>query len=313
VNALPTIVYLGTPEFAVPSFRALHQSAFDLRLVVTQPDRPKGRGRRLTPPPVKAAAQSLNYPLLQPQDVRDQQFIDNLTALSPDFLVVVAFGQILPAAILEIPRRGAINVHASLLPRYRGPAPIQWAIMRGETQTGVTTMLMDTGVDTGDVLLRASTPIQSADTSATLHDRLAQMGADLLVETIQGVWQGTVFPRAQTHAQATYAPMLTKENGRIDWQRSALSIDAQIRAMTPWPGAFCFFQQKRFKIHKARPIAGISISPPGTVVPGFPDELRIAAGDGVLTIIEIQGESGKRMPIRQFLQGNPIALGAAFE
>lgn len=304
---------MGTPEFAVPSFKALHQSDFDLQLVVTQPDRPKGRGRRLAPPPVKEAAQTLNYRVLQPPDVRDQDFMGILKAITPDFLVVVAFGQILPAAILEIPRRGAINVHASLLPRYRGPAPIQWAIMRRETQTGVTTMMMDTGVDTGDMLLRTSTPIRSADTSATLHDRLAQMGADLLVETIHGVWQGTVYPRAQNHAQATYAPMLSKDNGRIDWQRSALTIDAQIRAMTPWPGAFCFFENKRFKIHKAHPIAGVSISPPGTVVPGFPDELRIATGDGVLTILEIQGESGKRMPIKQFLRGKPIALGAAFE
>jgi methionyl-tRNA formyltransferase len=173
-------------------------------------------------------------------------------------------------------------------------------------------MIMDTGVDTGDMLLSAPTAIQPQDTSATLHDRLAGMGADVLVETIDGICNGTVFPRAQNHSQATYAPMLKKDNGRIDWQRSALSIDAHIRAMTPWPGAFCVFENKRFKIHKACPIAGIAISPPGTVVPGFPDELRIATGDGVITILEIQGESGKRMNIRQFLRGNPIALGASF-
>lgn len=313
MNPTPSIIYIGTPEFAVPSFHVLRQSPFDVKLVVTQPDRPRGRGRRLSPPPVKQAAQEFGYDVLQPSNVRDPEFIDALKAFHPDFLVVVAFGQILPAAILAIPRHGTINVHASLLPKYRGPAPIQWAIMRGETQTGVTTMLMDTGVDTGDMLLSDSTPIRSDDTSATLHDRLSRLGADLLVETIRGVWEGTLFPRAQNNAQATYAPMLKKENGRIDWQRSAHAIDGQIRAMTPWPGAFCFFKNKRFKIHRACPIDGVCISPPGTVVPGFPDELRIATGDGVLCILEIQGESGKRIPIKQFMMGSPIALGAQFD
>jgi methionyl-tRNA formyltransferase len=303
---------MGTPDFAVPTFHALHRSAFDLKLVVTQPDRPCGRGRRCTPPPVKQAATDLNYDVFQPTNVRDPDFMGLLNSVAPDFLVVVAFGQILPATILGMPRCGAINVHASLLPRYRGPAPIQWAIMRGETQTGVTTMLMDAGVDTGDMLLSAVTPIGPEDTSATLHDRLATIGADLLVETIRGVWTGDVLPRTQNHAHATFAPMLKKEDGRIQWQRSSSSIDAQIRAMTPWPGAFCFFDNKRHKIHRARPISGVSISPPGTVVPGFPNELRIATGDGVLSILEIQGESGKRLPVGEFLRGNPIALGAAF-
>jgi methionyl-tRNA formyltransferase len=303
---------MGTPDFAVPTFHALHRSPYDLKLVVTQPDRPRGRGRRLAPPPVKEAAASLDYEVRQPINGREPEFMGLLKSIKPDFLVVVAFGQILPEAILKIPRRGAINVHASLLPRYRGPAPIQWAIMRGENRTGVTTMLMDVGVDTGDVLLSAATTIGSEDTSASLHDRLAAMGAELLVETISGVWTGDVLPRAQNHGEATYAPMLKKEDGRIQWEQSARSIDARIRAMTPWPGAHCFFDKKRYKIHRARPIDGISISPPGTVVPGFPDELRIATGDGVLTILEIQGQSGKRLSVDRFLRGNPIAPGAAF-
>ena len=307
-----SIVYLGTPDFAVPTFHALHQAPFDLKLVVTQPDRPKGRGRLLTPPPVKTAALDLGYNVLQPPDVRDMELIDTLKSIAPDFLVVVAFGQILPAAVLRIPRNGAINVHGSLLPKYRGPAPIQWAIMRGETQTGVTTILMDTGVDTGDIFLATKTPIHSDDTSASLHDRLALMGADLLVETIAGIQHGTVFPRAQNQSEATYAPLLRKENGRIDWLQSAQSIDAQVRAMTPWPGAYCQFEGMRVKIHKAVPISGLPISPPGIVMPGYPDELRIATGDGVLSVLEIQGESGKRMPIKQFLLGNPISPGAAF-
>lgn len=311
MNATPTIIFMGTPDFAVPSFRALHQSPYDLKLVLTQPDRPKGRGRLLTPPPVKQAAQALAYDVMQPVDVRDPECMDALRAVAPDFLVVVAFGQILPSGVLKIPRHGAINVHASLLPKYRGPAPIQWAVMRGETETGVTTMLMDIGVDTGDIFLNVPTPIRPEDTSADLHDRLARMGADLLLETIHGICRGTLFPRAQNHNQATYAPMLKKDNGRIDWKRPALAIDAQIRALIPWPGAFFSLKNKRFKIHKAQSLSGVSISPPGTVMPGFPDELRIATGDGVLNIIEIQGESGKRMPIRQFLMGNPIAPGTA--
>jgi methionyl-tRNA formyltransferase len=312
VTASPTIVYMGTPEFAVPAFQALHRTSFDLRLVLTQPDRPQGRGRRCLPTAVKSAALAEGYDVLQPPDVRDSEFIQILKAVAPDFLVVVAYGQILPRAVLEIAPKGTINVHASLLPKYRGPAPIQWAIMRSESQTGVTTMLMNTGVDSGDILLSEATPIHPEDTSASLHDRLAKLGAGLLVRTIQGICNGTLFPRAQNHAQATYAPMLRKEHGRIDWNQSARSIDAQIRAMAPWPGAYCRFENKRYKIHKARALSGIALSPPGTVIPGFPDELRIATGDGALSILEIQGESGKRMSTRQFLLGNPIALGAAF-
>ncbi len=306
----PRIVYMGTPDFAVPTLEALHASPFDLSWVVTQPDRPKGRGRQLAPPPVKSAALELGYEVAQPGDVRDESFMAFLRRLAPDYLVVVAFGQILPASVLSIPIRGAINVHASLLPRYRGPAPIQWAIIRGESVTGVTTMLMDTGVDTGDMLLDARTPIENTDTAATLHDRLSRMGADLLVKTIDAFHHGKIFPRAQKHDLATYAPMLKKENGQIQWHQSALAIDAQIRAMTPWPGAFCTMCARRYKIHKARPITGrTSTEAPGTVVPGFPDELRIATGDGELAILEIQSASGKRLSIKQFLNGTCIAPG----
>ena len=309
-DAVPSIVYMGTPDFAVPILDALHRSPFNLRWVVTQPDRPKGRGRQLTPPPVKKAALEMGYDVIQPENVRHEAFLEALRRQTPDFLVVVAFGQILPMSVLKIPVQGAINVHASLLPRYRGPAPIQWAIMRGEETTGVTTMLMDQGVDTGDMLLNASTPISHTDTAASLHDRLARMGADLLVETLDKLHRGKIFPRAQNHQLATYAPMLKKEDGRIHWHHSALAIDAQIRAMTPWPGAFCTMCGKRYKIHKARPISGPSTTAaPGTVVPGFPDELRIATGDGQLAVLEIQSASGKRLSIKKFLNGTCIAPG----
>ncbi len=313
MKSTPTIVYMGTPDFAVPALKALHDSPFQVIRVVSQPDRPKGRGRKLTPPPVKAAAVKLGYTVSQPENARDATFVDELNFLSPDFLVVIAFGQILPKVILQTPRYGAINVHASLLPKYRGPAPIQWAIMRGEAITGVTTMFMDTGVDTGDILLSAETPIKPSDTAASLHDRLAQMGAPLLVQTIRQMIAGTLFPRAQKHIDATYAPMLKKESGKIQWSNTAASIDAQIRAMTPWPGAYCMRQGRPCKIHRARAIAQPPLASPGTVVAGFPDELRIATGDGQLSILEIQGDSGKRMPIKQFLHGHPIAPGETFE
>lgn len=312
MNSPPAIVFMGTPDFAVPSFYALHKAQCDLKLVITQPDRPKGRGRRLAAPPVKKAAVKEGYNVLQPVQIRDAQFLRLLKEFNPDFLVVVAFGQILPDAVLSIPRHGAINVHGSLLPKFRGPAPIHWAIMRGESVTGVTTMLMDTGVDTGDILLQKQTPITHDDTSATLHDRLSRLGAELLIDTIEGLTLGKIFPTAQNRAQATYAPMLKKENGRIDWQQSAKAIDTLIRAMTPWPGAYCMYGDQRIKIHKATPLSGTTISPPGTVVPGFPDELRIATGQGALSVLELQVQSGRRMTIKQFLQGNSIVLGSFF-
>ena len=313
MNTPPTIVYMGTPDFAVPTLEALDSAPFDLKLVVTQPDRPKGRGRKPSPPPVKNIALQKGYPIIQPPDIREESVISRLKAISPDFLVVVAFGQILPMRVLSIARHGAINIHGSLLPKYRGPAPIQWAIMRGENRSGVTTMLMDQGVDTGDMLLSAETPIAKDETAESLHDRLAVMGAELLVKTISGMIDGSVFPRAQKHKDATYAPMLTKKNGRIQWDQPAAAIDAQIRAMTPWPGAFCHQGKKRYKIHKAVPLETPHDSQPGTVVPGFPDELRIAAGEGILSILEIQGASGKRLPIKSFLNGHPIEPGDIFE
>jgi methionyl-tRNA formyltransferase len=305
----PTVVFMGTPDFAVPTLNALHRSPFDLRLVVTQPDRPRGRGRKLTPPPVKSAAEKIGCQIIQPPDIRKPEACDQLRALAPDFLVVAAFGQILPQSVLDIPRYGPVNVHASILPRYRGPAPIQWAIIRGETVTGITTILMDHGVDTGDMLLTAETPIRADDTAATLHNRLAGIGAEVLVETLLGLADGSVRPRAQNHALATYAPMLTKKSGCIDWTRSAQQIDALIRAVTPWPGAYCQYENHRLKIHKAKAIPGTAGQAPGTVVAGFPDELRIATAEGILLIQEIQSASGKRMPVKNFLHGTPISPG----
>lgn len=309
--AQPSIVFMGTPDFAVPSLQALHDARFDIALVATRPDRPRGRGRRLAAPPVKSAAERMGYPVIQPAAVRDPDFIGRLRALSPDFLAVVAFGHILPSAVLQIPKHGPVNVHASLLPKYRGPAPIQWAMIRGERETGTTTILMDSGVDTGDILLSAKTAIGRTDTAEQLHDRLAHLGARLLVDTLTRLWQGTLFPRAQKHDEASYAPLLRKRDGRIDWNRPAEQVDAFVRAMTPWPGAFCCWGDQRLKIFKARGIGGgiPGDARPGMVVPGFPDELRVAAADGYLLIEEIQGASGKRMRIPDFLRGRPLPPG----
>jgi methionyl-tRNA formyltransferase len=309
----PTVVFMGTPDFAVPTLKALHRSPFDLRLVITQPDRPRGRGRKRVAPPVKLEAQKIGCPIIQPPNIRESEVCDELRALAPDFLVVAAFGQILPRSVLEIPRYGPVNVHASILPKYRGPAPIQWALIRREAVTGVTTILMDHGVDTGDMLLTAETPIGADDTAATLHDRLAGIGAELLVETLHGLVDGSVRPRAQNHALATYAPMLTKKSGGIDWTQSAQQIEALIRAVTPWPGAYCQYEGHRLIIHKAKAVRAAAGQAPGTVIAGFPDELRIATAEGLLLIEEIQGASGKRMPVKNFLHGTPISPGKVFK
>jgi len=306
------IIFMGTPDFAVPSLKALHHSHHRVMLVVTQPDRPKGRGRKLVSPPVKVIAQEYGYECLQPTLVSDPHVKKALVRLQPDLFVVIALGHILPEKLLQIPRLGAVNIHASLLPKYRGPAPIQWAIINGEDETGVTTMLMDKGMDTGAILLTARTQIQADDTTAHLQDRLADMGAGLLIETLSQLTAGTLTPQPQDQRQATYAPLLRKADGRIQWNTPAASIETFIRGMSPWPGAFTFDGDKRLKIFKSDTLAAAADALPGTVVKGFPDELRIATGEGVLSILEIQGASGKRLPIRDYLRGHPIAVGTVF-
>jgi methionyl-tRNA formyltransferase len=304
-----SVVFMGTPEFAVAPLTALHASDLDIVWVITQPDRPKGRGRTPAPPPVKRTALQLGYPVAQPSKVREPAFIDRLRELKPDFLVVVAFGQILPPALLQIPAYGAVNIHASLLPKYRGPAPIQWAMLRGERNTGISTMLMDSGVDTGDILLQEETDIRPDETAGDLHGRLSQIGAQLVVETLRGLIRGTVVPRAQNHQEATYAPMLKKSDGHIQWHQPADRLDAFVRAMTPWPGAFCFLDGKLLKIHQAHALKINTDAAPGTVIESFPDELRIAAHPGVLAIGRLQGESGKPLAVQDYLRGHPLAPG----
>lgn len=305
----PNLIFMGTPDFAVPSLKALFENGYNVLMVVTQPDRPKGRGRKVIPPPVKEAAQSFGYDVIQPVSIKDKDFFDTIVRLKPDIFIVVAYGHILPRNILAIPKTGVINLHASLLPKYRGSAPIQWAIINGEKETGVTTMLLDEGMDTGDILLSSKAKIAKVDTSATLHDRLSVLGADLLIKTLKAFENNDINPIAQDHTNATYAPLLKKGDGRIVWEKNAEHIASFIRGVTPWPGAFTFQDNKRLKIFSAKPISVEVNESPGTVVKGFPDELRIATGKGALSVIEIQGASGKRLLIKDFLMGNQMPPG----
>jgi methionyl-tRNA formyltransferase len=303
------IIFMGTPEFAVPTLKAIHASNHHLSLVVTQPDRPKGRGRKVIPPPVKQTAIDLGYTVLQPASIKKNEFIEVVTRDKPDFLVVVAYGRILPKTILQLPKLGTINLHASLLPKYRGPAPIQWAIINGETVTGVTAMLMDEGLDTGDILLTVQEKISPADTSATLRDRLAGLGANLLIDTLNRYSKGQIRPVQQDHNQASQAPLLKKSDGHIAWDAPAEKISTFIRGMTPWPGAFTFHEGKRLKIFNAKSVEADVSQAPGTVIKGFANELRVATAKGVVSVLEIQGASGKRLMIADFLRGYRMPPG----
>ena len=309
MNSPFTIVFMGTPDFAVPALQTLIQNGYSIPLVVTQPDRPKGRGRKTVAPPVKTKALELNLNVLQPSTLKNKKFEDQIGPLQPDFFVVVAFGHILSENILRLPKMGTINIHASLLPKYRGPAPVQWAIINGETETGVTTMLMDTGIDTGDILLSRKEPIFDKDTAATLQDRLALSGAKLLINTLEGYVSKTIEPTPQDHHKATYAPLLKKQDGHIRWHQPADKLTAFIRGMTPWPGAFTFHNKNRMKILKAAATPREITEPAGTVLKSFPDELQVATARGALSVLEIQGPSGKRLSIADFLRGYPLSPG----
>ena len=303
---------MGTPDFAVPSLTALNREGCRIALVVTQPDRPKGRGRKRIPPPVKTAAEAFGCEVIQPESIRTDWVSECVERVEPDLFVVVAFGQVLPKYLLSIPSKGAINLHASVLPKYRGPAPIQRAILNMEKETGVTTMLLDEGLDTGDILLTQTIDIKPEDTGGTLHDRLADIGAELLIRTLRGLEKNELAPIPQDHSRATYAPLLKKSDGKIEWMLPAERIEAFVRGMTPWPGAFTFLQDKRLKLFKAGVVKTESHKPPGTVIRGFPDELRIATGEGLLSILELQGESGKRLSIKEFLRGCEVPVGSVF-
>jgi methionyl-tRNA formyltransferase len=301
------IIFMGTPEFACPTLGRLIERGEEVVAVVTQPDRPKGRGRQVLPPAVKLLAMRHGIPVLQPLKVRDPAFIDVVRKLAPDLIVVVAFGQILPQSLLDIPRHGCINVHASLLPAYRGAAPLNWCIINGETETGVTTMLMDAGLDTGDILLRKRTPIDPDEDSLSLHDRLSALGAEAMTETLDLLGAGRLVPEKQIDSLSSYAPMLKKEDGLIDWDRPALAIKNLVRGMTPWPGAFFWLDGRTLKICRAEAATGSGR--PGSVLRADRTGLEVACGAGSLLVLELQLEGKKRLTAREFLTGYKIAPG----
>jgi methionyl-tRNA formyltransferase len=300
-----TLVFAGTPSFAVPTLEALVHRGFDVRLVVTQPDRQRGRGLELTPSPVKQSAADLGIPIAQPGTIKsNDSFRAQLTALQPDAIVVVGYGRIIPGWMIELPRLGNLNVHASLLPKYRGAAPIQWAIAQGETVTGITTMRIDAGLDTGDILLQRELAIEADDTAITIASKLAAVGADLMVETLNQLCAGTLHPRPQDHTLATLAPILKKEDGRVDFQRSAIENWNRLRGFQPWPGAFTTFRGKNLQILKARPIER-ALSPGLLKAESHLPVVGCGFGSS-LELHELQLEGKKKMPGQDFVNGYRI-------
>jgi methionyl-tRNA formyltransferase len=297
------LVFMGTPAFAVPSLERVVQAGHRVLAVYTQPDRPKGRGQIESLSPVKEAALRLGLDVRQPDKIRRPDIVAELQALKPEAMVVVGYGQIIPQSIIDIPPLGIVNVHASLLPKYRGAAPIQWAIARGETRTGVTTMKINAGLDTGDMLLKWETEIDPAETSVDLGRRMAVAGADLLVETLRGLEAGTITPQPQDDSQATYAPIIKKEDGLIDWNLPARDILNRMRGFTPWPGTYTYFRGRRFHIWKARETHA---GEPGVLqVRGREAVIGCGGGTGI-ELIEVQLEGRKRMPAQAFLNGYPV-------
>jgi len=307
------IVFFGTPSFALPTLKDLLEGPDDVIAVVTQPDRRKGRGQRVSPSPVKELALQHGVPVFQPEIVKEGSFLEEIRKTHPDLFVVVAYGQILPQSLLTIPKRGAVNVHASLLPKYRGAAPIAWAILKGEGVTGVTTMMMDEGMDTGAILLQAKVPVGERETGESLHDRLALLGSQLLRETVERLKAATIDPRPQDHSQATYAPSIRKEEGSVDWKMDAGEIDRKVRALNPWPGAFTRWGGKFLKIYKGEVREGSAKGQAGTVVWVGADFIEVETGRGSFLVEEIQMEGKKRMGVRDFLAGHPIPVGTTFQ
>ncbi|MBI2485593.1 MAG: methionyl-tRNA formyltransferase [Deltaproteobacteria bacterium] len=301
------IVFMGTPEFAVLSLRALIESEDEIVAVVCQPDKPKGRGLEVTSPPTRILAEKHRIPVLQPQKIKTEEFFNELKKLSPDLICVAAYGKILPKNILELTPHGCINVHASILPKYRGAAPINWAIIRGEKVTGITTMKMDEGMDTGNMLLKKEVPIDDEDTGESLSEILSHIGAELLIETIKLLKEGKLNAIPQDHSQATYAPMLKKEDGKIDWEKSAEDIRNLIRGSLPWPGAYTTLEGRLLKIYKAKVTDGNG--KPGEVIESNSGVLRVTTGKDSLDILELQIEGGKRLKAEEFLRGKKIQQG----
>lgn len=306
------IVFMGTPDFSVPCLQALVDDGHDVCAVFTQPDKPKGRHGVLSAPPVKELALKYDIPVYQPDSLKNDEIKSSFASLGADLAIVVAYGKILPEEFLNAPKYGCINMHASLLPKLRGAAPIQWSIINGEKRSGVTAMQMDKGLDTGDILLSESVEIRDDETAQELHDELSVLGAQVMRKTLLMLQKGVLSPIRQDDSQSTYAPILTKELSAIDWQKSALQIHNQIRGLYPWPGASAVLNGKTLKIHSAK-LLGKTQGEPGEVV--FNDHrLCVACGDGnAVELLVIQAPGKKAMPVTDYLRGNPVVLGTIFE
>lgn len=303
------VIFMGTPDFSVGTLEALIQAGHQVVLAVTQPDKPKGRGGKMQFPPVKETALEHGIPVFQPRKVREPENIEELKKYQADVIVVVAFGQILPREILELTPYGCINVHASLLPSYRGAAPIQWAVINGETVSGVTTMQMDEGLDTGDMLLKTEVPLEPEETGGSLHDKLAVAGASLCVRTLKALEEGTVTPKKQGESPTAYASMLKKEMGEIRWEEPAISIERLIRGLNPWPSAYTGWQDKTMKIWEAEVLEEDSGQEPGTVVRVDKDGFLVQTGKGLLKVTALQIPGKKRMEADAFLRGYSMEPG----
>lgn len=301
------IVFMGTPEFAVPCLERLIADGHNVKGVFTQPDKPKGRGHKVQFPPVKECAVKSDIPVFQPTKMRDGEALSTLSELNPELIIVVAYGKILPKEILEFPKYGCVNIHASLLPKYRGAAPIQWSVINGETISGVTSMQMDVGLDTGDMLLSADVEIGENDTAGDLHDKLSVLGAEVMSETINMITEGKLNPLKQDDSLSNYAPMLTKDLCPIDWNETALNIHNKVRGLSPWPIAITTIDGKNLKIHKTALTSGYN-GRPGEVV--YSDKkLIVACSDSAIEIVTLQLEGKKAMSAADFMRGNPIKLG----
>ena len=308
------IVFMGTPDFSVPTLEALGASEHEVVGVVTQPDKPKGRGKEIHMSPVKECALQHNIPVYQPVRARDEAFVDEMRALNPDVMVVIAFGQILPKSLLELPKYGCVNIHASLLPKYRGAAPIQWAVINGDEETGITTMMMDVEMDTGDMLEKTVVKLDPEETGGSLFDRLSLLGGDLILSTLSKLEKGEITPVPQDHEKATYVKKISKSMGDIDWTMDAVSIERLVRGLNPWPSAFTRWNGKMLKIWEAKVLPDPDVKLPcGSVISASDEGLKIQTGAGVLCVTSLQLEGKKRMDTAAFLRGYQVAAGSMME
>ncbi|QPJ62375.1 MAG: methionyl-tRNA formyltransferase [Candidatus Nitronauta litoralis] len=303
------LVFMGTPDFALPTLKRLHESRHQVSAVVTQPDKPKGRGRSVVPTPVKAYALDQGLTVWQPAKASSPEFIDQVATLNPDVMVVIAYGQILKQALLDVPKQFCMNIHASLLPKYRGAAPINWAIINGDAETGVTTMKMDAGMDTGDMLLKSSMTIEPHHTAKDLHDALSEMGGELALATLDRLEAGELVPEPQDNSLATLAPKMKKEDGLIDWNQTAEVLHNRVRGLEPWPGSYTFLGNKRWRLGKTETGTGTTSDAPGEIVRVTDYGIEVGTGGGRLILKEIQPEGKKRMDVKSFLAGHPVQPG----